>query len=281
MRDVMHRQRDQADRALGLDRADRLDDARVRGPEAALAQRLDGDEIAVPRLAGHAGGHEIFARRPALLDRQRPARAVGRGAIDGEGARLELVEDLDHPAGIGGRSLAGVGVELDPHQHPRAEARAPARCRACCGSGGRRMRGAGASPLHSAGLAINSPSRSRSTMSATTSVGRRPWTVERLAAARDCAFGLQVLEDELQFRLGFALDAEGAGDVALGDPRGRALAVGRRRSADEGHHLFARRKHRGSRFSRAADRPSARADGFSDSARLPLFWAAEAPRRRR
>ena len=75
---------------------------------------------------------------------------------------------------------------------------------------------------------------------------------ERLAAARDRALGLQILEEELQFRLGFALDAEGAGDVALGDARRRALAVGRRRSADEGDHLLARRKRSGSRLSHAA-----------------------------
>ncbi len=247
----MHRQRDQTHRALGLDRADGLDDARMRGPDASLAQRLDGDEIAVTRLAGHRRRHEIFARRPALLDRQRPARAVGRGAIDGEGARLELVQDLDHPAGIGGRGLAGGGVELDPHQHSRAEARGRrALALAARAADDDARRGRFPAPFGRPGdqfavaVALDDVGDDER--------GQAALDGERLAAARHRAFGLQILEDELQFRLGFALHPEGAGDVALGDPRGRALAVGRRSSADEGHHLLARRKRRGSRFSRAA-----------------------------
>ena len=274
MRDMMRRQRDQTHRALGLDRADGLDDPRVRGPDASLAQRLDGDEIAVPRLAGHRRRHEIFARRPALLDRQRPARAVGRGAIDGEGARLELVENLDHPAGIGGRGLAGGGVELDPHQHARAEAwrrRALALVAGAADDDARRRRFpapfGGPGDQFAVAVALGDVGDDER--------GQAALDGQRLAAARDGAFGLQILEDELQFRLGFPLDAESAGDVALGDPRGRALAVGRRRSADEGHHLLARRKRRGSRFSHAANRPSACADGFFDFARLPFLRAAE------
>ena len=122
MRDMVRRERNEADRPLGFDRADRLDDARGGQAESALAQGFDGDEIAVPRFARHAGGYEKFARRASLLDRKRAARAVGRDAIDGESARLDLVEDLDHPARIGGRGRPGVGIELDPHQDPRPQA---------------------------------------------------------------------------------------------------------------------------------------------------------------
>ena len=120
-----------------------------------------------------------FARRPALFDRQRPARAVCSGAIDGEGARLELVEDLDHPAGIGGRPLPAAASNSTrirtraPRPGAGALSRFPRERRTT-------MRGAGASPLHSTGVAINSPSRSRSTISASTSEGRRPWTVSAL-----------------------------------------------------------------------------------------------------
>ena len=54
-------------------------------PEAALAQRLDGDEVAVPALRRPCPpARDIRAPAAALLDRQRPARAVSRGAIDGE-----------------------------------------------------------------------------------------------------------------------------------------------------------------------------------------------------
>ena len=50
---------------------------------------------------------------------------------------------------------------------------------------------------------------------------------QRLAAARDGAVGLEILDEELQVRFRFALDAEGARDVAFGDARRRSLAVGR------------------------------------------------------
>ena len=223
----------------------------MRGPEAALAQRLDGDEIAVPRFAGHAGGHEKFARRASLLDRKRAARAVGRGAIDGEGARLELVEDLDHPARIGGRLSPARGVELDPHQDPRAQARrrrAVALAAGAAHDNARRRRFlapfGGPGDQFAVAVALGDVGDDER--------GQAALDGQRLAAARDGALGLQVLDEELQLRLGFALDAEGAGDVALGDPRGRAFAIGRRRSADEGHDLLARRQRRGSRLSRAA-----------------------------
>ena len=64
----MHLERDEAHRALGLHRTYGLDDARGRQAQAALAQRLDGDEVAVLGVAGHAGGDHIFAPRRALLD---------------------------------------------------------------------------------------------------------------------------------------------------------------------------------------------------------------------
>ena len=81
--------------------------------------------------------------RASLLDRKRTARAVGRNAIDGEGARLDLVEDLDHPARIGGRRRPGVGIELDSASRPAPPSRAPARCRACRGNDAREFEEAG------------------------------------------------------------------------------------------------------------------------------------------
>ena len=225
VRDAMGRERDEAHRALGLDRADRLDDARGGGAKSGLAQGFDGDEIAVPRFAGLAGGHEIFARRAALLDGKRAARAVGRGAIDGEGARLDLVEDLDHPARIGRRRPSGVGVELDPHQDPRAQAR---RRRAVA-------LGAGAAHENSWARTVLAPFGGLGDQLAVAAElgdvgdderGQAALDLERPAVAPDCALRLQVLDEELQFRLGLALDAEGAGDVALGDPRGRRSPLG-------------------------------------------------------
>ena len=85
-------------------------------------------------------------------------------------------------------------------------------------------------------------------MSATTSDGQAAFDSQRLTAMRDSAFGLQILDEELQFRFRFALHAEGAGNVAFGDSGGRSLAIGRGRAANEGDHLLARRERSGSRL---------------------------------
>ena len=84
-----------------------------------------------PSFASPASPPEprIPASRRALFDRERAARPVLRPAEDGEDARLQLVEDLDHPARIGGLLAGGLGIELDPHQHPRAQARRGRRAR--------------------------------------------------------------------------------------------------------------------------------------------------------
>ena len=64
MRDVMGRERDEADRPLGLDRAERLDDAgrrrRRSRPSRNGSSATRSPSSASPR---HAGGHEEFAAR--------------------------------------------------------------------------------------------------------------------------------------------------------------------------------------------------------------------------
>ena len=113
--------------------------------------------------------------------------------------------------------------------------------------------------------------------------GRQPaFDRQRLTAMRDSAFGLQVLDEELQFRFRVALHAEGAGDVALGDPRGRSLAIGRGRAANEGDHFLARRQRSGSRLHGAVNGASSSADVFFDFARVPFLRGRKrrAPRAR-
>ncbi len=247
MRDMMRLERDEAHRPLGLDRADGLDHARGREPQAALAQRLDGDEVAVPRFARHPRGHDEFASRRALLDRKRPSRTVRREAIDGECARFQLVQDLDDPAGISGRFRASVGVELDPHQHPRANARGRGPVPLGAGAAHENARRVPfAAPFH--GLGDQFAVAGEFGDIGDNERGQAALDSQRLAAARDGAFGLQILDEELQFRFRLALHAEGPGNVALGDPRRRALAIGRGRAADEGHELLARRERGGSRL---------------------------------
>ena len=194
---------------------------------------------------------------PAGTTNSRPAARFSTGsarpepsaasAIDGECARFQLVQDLDDPAGISGRFRASVGVELDPHQHPRANARGRGPVPLGAGAAHENARRVPfAAPFHGLGdqfaVAVEFGDIGDNER------GQAALDSQRLAAARDSAFGLQILDEELQFRFRLALHAEGAGDVALGDSRRRALAIGRGRAADEGHQLLARRERGGSRL---------------------------------
>src|SRR5271166_692964 len=238
---MMRRERDETDRPLRLDRAERLDDPRRRDAEAAGAQRLDCDEVAVFSVARHGGGHEEIAARGTLLDGERAARAVLRFLEDRVDARLHLVEDLDDAARIGGLLAGGVRIELDPHEDARADGRRRSavalRARAAYENAGRR----------SLFAPFGGPGDELAVAVALGDVGdddrgQAALDLERLAAAADRALGLQVLDDELELRLRFALHPEGARDVALGDARRRLLAVRRGLAADEGDELLTRRQ---------------------------------------
>ena len=85
VRDVVDGERDEADRALGLHRAQRLDDPRAREAETPLAQGLDGDEIAVLGLAGEIRRHDEFA--PQRRASRREARAPTRPRLCGRRRR--------------------------------------------------------------------------------------------------------------------------------------------------------------------------------------------------
>ena len=88
-----------------------------------------------------------------------------------------------------------------------------------------RMRGASPGPSQSTGRAISSPSRSRSTISATTIAGRTPWRASTLRPRTIAPSVSRSLSSSLQRALVLALDAEGAGDVALGDAFRRSAAA--------------------------------------------------------
>src|SRR5271170_3381551 len=123
MRDVVRSERNEADRALGGDRAKALDDAPRRQAEAALAQQFEGHKIAFDSLAAHALGDEDLARRAALLHGEDAAGAIFQFAIDAERARTRLIENLDDATAVSGLLCSRGRIEFDPHQHPRAEAR--------------------------------------------------------------------------------------------------------------------------------------------------------------
>ncbi len=218
-----------------------------RQPEAALAQGFNGDKVAVLGFAGHAGRHQKFTARSLLVDWRRTTRSVRRGAVDGEGSRLHLVEDLDHPTGIGGRLGAGAGVELDPHQNPRSYAR---RRRPVAFHAGTMHKNArrrliagpfdGFRDQFAISVFLGDVGDDKG--------GQSAFDRQRLAAVRDSAFGLQILDQELQSRFRVALHAEGAGNVAFGHSGGRTLAIGRGRAANVGDHFLARRQRSGSRL---------------------------------
>ena len=176
---------------------------------------------------------------------------------------------------------AGVGVELDPHQNPRPYARGRRavafHARTVHENARRRLV---AVPFHgfrdqfAVSVFLGDVGDDKGRQAALDS--------QRLTAMRDGAFGLQVLDEELQFRFRVALHAKGAGDVAFGDSRGRPLAIGRGRAANESDHFLARRQRSGSRLHGAAERRFPSADVFFDFAKVPFLKGPQkrAPRRR-
>ena len=167
-------------------------------PKRALAQQLERDEFALLRAAAEPLGDEEFARRAALLDRQHAAGAVLELAIDAEHAPARPIEDFDDPAAVGGIARPASGSSST-----RISTRAPM---PGAGADSRRSRGRGpecaaarrAVPLDRAGdqLAV---------AVALDDVGdhhrrQRALAREDLAAARDRAFGFEVLQQQTSAR---------------------------------------------------------------------------------
>ena len=99
VRNVVRIDRDQADRALALDRAEPLDD-RARGlAELALLCHVDGNEVAVDGALRRDGRDVEFAAEPLLLDRNQPAAARRQCAENAERAMFGAVDQLDDAAG--------------------------------------------------------------------------------------------------------------------------------------------------------------------------------------
>ena len=95
MRDAVGVNRDQADRALALERAEPLHDRAQRQSEPALAGDLDGNEIAVGRAGGRVGCNGDFAAELLLVDRHQAAAAAGDAAENAKRAVLGAVDQLD------------------------------------------------------------------------------------------------------------------------------------------------------------------------------------------
>jgi hypothetical protein len=119
---AVRRDRDQADGAFVLDRAVSLFDAPARGPKGlAVDDDLDGDELAVLRLAAVSRWDHKLAPHLLLVGRCEPAAAIvhrAKDAIDPRGCGLG---DPDHAAGVADRVVGIVG-RLDPHHRAVADA---------------------------------------------------------------------------------------------------------------------------------------------------------------
>jgi hypothetical protein len=120
MRNLVRVDRDQADRALGGERAEPLLHLRARQPVAAVADQLDRDQIAVLRIAGHAARNVELAAGLALVDRHQPS-AVRHCAEDADLALARAVEHLDDAAGMT-NGLAFLADLLGTREHAIADA---------------------------------------------------------------------------------------------------------------------------------------------------------------
>ena len=174
MRDLVRVDRDQADRALALERAEPFLDARGRQAEAALRDQLDRDQVAVLRVRGRAGGDVEFAPGLLLVDRHEPPAAVRQRAEHADLALARAVEHLDDAAGVADRVAVLAGL-LGAGQHAVADAGdfGGARLARDMDADARGFAVRVARPIRSGPRSARRP-RSRSVTSASTTAGRAP-----------------------------------------------------------------------------------------------------------
>src|SRR5271163_4612289 len=89
---------DEADGALGLQRAEPLDDGAGGKSEPAVAGDFNSDKIAVDRSAGRFGRDRKLPTELFLVDRHQAAAAAGKSAENAERAVLGAVDQLDDAA---------------------------------------------------------------------------------------------------------------------------------------------------------------------------------------
>src|ERR1019366_317005 len=127
LRNFVGMDRDQADRFLRRQRAQPFLDLAGGKAEAARAQQIDADEIAVLGAMAVGLGDVQFAAGLLLVDRNEPSAAAGQGAEDPEHAGLGVIDHLDDASAIG-RAFTVVGF-LDVQQRAVADTGCGARLR--------------------------------------------------------------------------------------------------------------------------------------------------------
>src|SRR5215813_6050110 len=112
----------QADRALGRERAEPLGHARAGQPIAASPRRdLDRHEIAVARFAACPGRDRQLAADLFLVDRNEPPAAARRRAKNPEYALPAAVDELDDAPAVADRVVL-IAALFDPQQGAIADA---------------------------------------------------------------------------------------------------------------------------------------------------------------
>src|SRR6516164_10310148 len=94
MRNVVGVNGDQAHGALGLERAEPLDDASVRQAKSSVPGHLDGNEITVGSARCRLGGNRDFAAELLLIDWNEPAAAARKRAENTERAVFGAVDEF-------------------------------------------------------------------------------------------------------------------------------------------------------------------------------------------
>ena len=103
--------RDQADGFFGRQRSEPFLDATRCKAEAARADQIDADEVAIFRAAGIGLGDVEFAPGLLLVDRHQPSATAGQRVKNAEHARLGMIDDLDDAADVGVGFVVGIGLD--------------------------------------------------------------------------------------------------------------------------------------------------------------------------
>src|ERR1700674_1092305 len=225
--------RDQADRALALHRAQALAHLHLRLPVGALLEEIGHHEVTFHGAAFAAFGHHQLAAEAFLVHRHEAAAAAGRRPEDAKDLRARLLDELDDAAVVADRVL-GIAGFLGAQEPPVADA-----------GGGAGLGRAGEDqadarrravlllvPLHGLGdelAVVVSRGHFRYHHG-----GQAAGDGELAAAARQLARVVQPAQDLPELGLARPVEAEGAHEVALGH-----VAAAR---GDEGYEFFAARR---------------------------------------
>src|SRR5262249_47886535 len=122
VRDRMGVDGDEADRALGRERAELFRHARAGKPIAAPARGdLDRHQVAIARVGAGAGWDRKLVAELLLVDRREPPAAIRRRAINAEHALPGAVDELDAAPRMADRIVLFAAL-LDPQQGTVADA---------------------------------------------------------------------------------------------------------------------------------------------------------------